>query len=132
MVILAIFNMLILLVLLNHTILVITLATHATNQVAFVRVLLTLQARAEGSATLNFWQHNSGIFGILAWFQNSWIDSCDSCLPNKACDSYYTEKYKIFKDIMIPHSWFPDSSSESKWFIEPLIWFRTVADPWIK
>ena len=39
--------------------------------------------------TLDFAQHNLEFFEILAWFQDSWHDSRDSCLPNKE-KIYYT------------------------------------------
>ena len=97
-------------------------------------------AGPEGFATLNFCHRDSGIFGILAWLWDCWINSynCDSCLTNKAlCFMWlliYGKYYlRINVEIIIPDSriftWFPDSSSESKWFLEPLMWFRTVVDP---
>ena len=94
---------------------------------------------SEGSATLNFRQHDSEIFRLLAWFQDSWIDSCDSYLPNKGlCITqfimYKNTKYpRINIEIMIRDTrisaWFSDSSSDSKRFLEPSTWFGIVADP---
>ena len=36
----------------------------------------------EGSDTQDFRRRDSESLGILAWFQDSWLDSYDSCLPN--------------------------------------------------
>ena len=41
----------------------------------------------EVSATLNFCWCGFGIFGILVWFLDAWIDCCNSCLPKRTCSS---------------------------------------------
>ena len=94
---------------------------------------------SEGSATLNFCQHDSEIFRLLAWFQDSWIDSCDSYLPNKGL---YITRFIMYKNTKYPRisikimirdtrisTWFCDSSSDSKRFLKPSTWFGIVADP---
>ena len=87
-----------------------------------------------GFVTPNFCWVDSEIF---EWFQDSWIDSCNSCLPNKGLYITwliinYTEMYYIIVRIIILDSrictWFSDSTSESKWFLEPSTWFRIFAD----
>ena len=50
----------------------------------------------EGSATLNFRWHDSRIFRFLAWFWDSWIDSCDSYLPKKGSSITWFWKYSWF------------------------------------
>ena len=84
----------------------------------------------EVSGTLNFRWHDSRIFKFLAWFWDSWIDSCDSYLPKKGSSITWFRKvlnirknYDLwFKNLyLIP--WF------QQWFQEPLMWFGIVVDP---
>ena len=97
----------------------------------------------EGSATLNFPRRDSGIFRFLAWFRDSWINFCDSCLPNKglwiAWFIIYEEMLNIQKetlkfrfsiqespiDSLIP-AVIPRAIDVIRNSCGPLDWYRTV------
>ena len=95
---------------------------------------------AKGSATLNFRRRDSRIFRFLAWFLDSWINFLwflftkygfgDRVIYNIRRNAKYTKRKVEISvlDSRISY-WFPDSSSDSKWFLEPSMWFGIVADP---